>query len=138
MPENKEYYPGISYKELSDYMQDNHNVILIESEMQELIRFIHENYTHPLALQSGPIWIKMNEHIPLDKAFWNIEEGFKKDCSFPVRIDGNKYGMAELYDERKEGDPDPIYCLSVKGDSNNYFDNDFHRIEWLNENQKVT
>lgn len=136
MSEKKEYYPGISYKELSDYMQDNHNVVLIESEMQELIRFIHENYTHPLALKRGPIWIKMNERLPLHKAFWNIEEGYKKDCSFPVRIDDHKYGMAELFDERKEGDPDPVYCLSVKGDLFNFFEKDFHRFEWLDEPEK--
>lgn len=84
--------------------------------------------------QQGAAWVKASERLPLDKAFWNIEDGFKKDCSFPVRIDGSEYGMAELYDNRKDGAPDPIYYLVVKGDfGKEYYQNEFHRFEWLDE-----
>lgn len=50
MSENKEYYPGISYQELFNFMFDNHNLLLSNSQMDDLITVIHRYYTHPLAL----------------------------------------------------------------------------------------
>lgn len=66
----------------------------------------------------------------MHKAFWNIEDGFKKDCSFPVRMNG-KYYMADLYDQRKEGDPKEM--LSFSFDGRHHFEDEFERIEWLDE-----
>jgi predicted transcriptional regulator YdeE len=84
------------------------------------------------------LWVKFSERVPLHKAFWNIEDGFKKDCSFPIRINGDYYGMGDLYDNRQEGAPDPIYYIVVRGDGAEYFSDAFHRFEWLDDESGAT
>lgn len=37
---NKEWYPGIDYQELFDYLYSNHNLILVQSEMDEIIYIV--------------------------------------------------------------------------------------------------
>jgi len=90
-----------------------------------------------LNAQPGPVWVKASEKLPLHKAFWNIEDGFKKDCSFPVRIDGKHYGIGDLYDNRKEGAPDPIYYFVIKGNPGEYYSDSFHRFEWLDDQPQL-
>lgn len=86
--------------------------------------------------QAGPGWVRATKDLPLHMAFWNIEDGFKKDCRFPVRIDDKVYAMGDIFDNRIEGAPDPIYYFVING--HDYFENDFHRIEWLNNRESAS
>lgn len=83
---------------------------------------------------ASAVWVKASERLPLHKAFFNIPDGYKKDCYFPVRIDGNKYWMAEIFDEALKDDPEPKYSITVKSNGiEEYFSDQWHRIEWLDE-----
>jgi hypothetical protein len=69
---------------------------------------------------TGAVWVRALNGLPLHKAFWNMPgEHLNNECYFPVRIDGFKYRVGEIFDNRQEGAPDPIYY--------------FYRIEWLDE-----
>lgn len=86
--------------------------------------------TPPPATQVGMKWVKASERLPLEKAFWNVEDGFKKDCKFPVRI-GKIYGMGEIFDQRLLSEPNPKYSICINGI--HHFENEFSEIEWLDE-----
>ena len=45
MKDNKKIYPGFQYQKLFDYMADNHSLILLESEMQDIIEVVNEIQT---------------------------------------------------------------------------------------------
>jgi hypothetical protein len=82
--------------------------------------------------QQGAVWVKATSGLPLHKAFWNMPgEHNNNECYFPVRIDGHRYRVGEIFDDRQAGAPDPIYYFVINGDD--YYDKDFHRIEWLDE-----
>lgn len=77
-------------------------------------------------------WVRASDKLPLHKAFWNMPgEHNNNECYFPVRIDGFKYRVGEIFDNREEGAPDHIYYFVING--KDYFQKDFHRIEWLGE-----
>ncbi len=81
------------------------------------------------------VWVRASDQLPLHKAFWNMPgEHNNNECYFPVRIDGHKYRVGEIYDERQAGAPDPIYMMVINGDD--YYEKDFHRIEWLCESNE--
>lgn len=84
----------------------------------------------------GMRWVKASKGLPLHRAFWNMPgKHNNNECYFPVRIDGFKYRVGEIYDNRQEGAPDPIYYFVIDG--KDWFEKDFHRIEWLDEGKEV-
>lgn len=77
-------------------------------------------------------WALASDRLPLHKAFWNMPgQHNNNECYFPVRIDGLRYRVGEIFDNREAGAPDPIYYFFIDG--KDYFEKDFHRIEWLDE-----
>lgn len=114
MSENKEYYPGISYQELFNFMFDNHNLLLSNSQMDDLITVIHRYYTHPLALsQERADFIRevngrdMNGMVKSDDsegfAEWILQNEF-----YP---EGGKWWVNAFSDNAKEYSTAELYKL---------------------------
>lgn len=78
--------------------------------------------------QTAAVWVKATTRLPVHLAHWNMP--VNADCAFHIKIDG-KNRIAEIFDERKAGEDEPVYCFSINEES--VFKEDFHRIEWLDE-----
>lgn len=56
----KPFYPGSSYQNLFDYLTKEHSLILLESQMNDLINVVHKH--HP----AGAAWVNCNDTLPKD------------------------------------------------------------------------
>lgn len=134
----------IKVRILAEQFFDEQVKMIADAERKEEVQLEAETYIgvwmrgfrfgeqHPAG---SNVWVKASANLPLHKAFWNMPgKHNNNECYFPVLIDGHKYRVAEIFDNREKDAPDPIYYFVINGED--YFEKDFHRIEWLDESNE--
>lgn len=125
----REYFKDSFPAERLDNVVDQ--VMCIKEETEAIMNAMED---YAATRKPGAVWVKASERLPLHRAFWNMPgEHNNNECYFPIRIDGNKYRVGEIFDERKEGSSDPVYMFVINGED--FYERDFNRIEWLDENE---
>lgn len=88
-----------------------------------------EKSSQELQGRNGLIWVKASEKVPDHFGHWNTGK-YGGNNSFPIRLDGKKLCLANIYNEQESGDSPDIWVIKIVA-GEELFADQFHRIEYL-------